>query len=281
VRLYCALGGGMGHVTRALAFVHTMKYDWKDFIILISSRLYQDLFPADTTVLFPEKENPTAVELQQYLLSIINKFAIDEVFLDAFPCGIVGEWNSFPLNGIRFYYIARILNWDNYKIIISKKSPLFEKVYLVEEISGDQLEYINEKSKSNEFLNLIYPDFPVSNEKLELIKNAGQPVWLIVHSGPEDEVESLYHYAIDLAEEDRSKPLFLICTQADGIKICDNAMIIKDWFIWNIFGLVDKIITGCGFNLMQQTRQYSKKHIFVPFIRKYDDQFLRSKNRKI
>jgi hypothetical protein len=40
------------------------------------------------------------------------------------------------------------------------------------------------------------------------------------------------------------------------------------------------IITGCGFNAMRQTLPYRERHRFIPFPRRYDDQFLRAARRR-
>jgi len=43
----------------------------------------------------------------------------------------------------------------------------------------------------------------------------------------------------------------------------------------------EKIFSGCGFNVMQQTHFYAHKHEFIPFERRFDDQFWRTKQRKL
>ena len=44
-----------------------------------------------------------------------------------------------------------------------------------------------------------------------------------------------------------------------------------------LFEQADKIFTACGFNAMQQTKDFRNKHHFIPFERRYDDQFERAK----
>jgi hypothetical protein len=40
--------------------------------------------------------------------------------------------------------------------------------------------------------------------------------------------------------------------------------------------LADRILTACGFNVMRQTAAYRQQHRFLPFPRRFDDQFLRA-----
>jgi hypothetical protein len=41
-----------------------------------------------------------------------------------------------------------------------------------------------------------------------------------------------------------------------------------------------RIVTACGFNVMRQTEPYRDRHTFLPFPRRYDDQFTRAARRR-
>jgi hypothetical protein len=46
------------------------------------------------------------------------------------------------------------------------------------------------------------------------------------------------------------------------------------------FEKVHKIVTACGFNSMLQTKAFRHKHVFIPFERRFDNQYLRASYRK-
>ena len=43
-----------------------------------------------------------------------------------------------------------------------------------------------------------------------------------------------------------------------------------------LFESAERIFTACGFNAMKQTELFREKHFFIPFERRYDDQFKRA-----
>jgi hypothetical protein len=50
--------------------------------------------------------------------------------------------------------------------------------------------------------------------------------------------------------------------------------------VYPYFRQAGRIFTACGFNSMKQTKEFSYKHHFLPFRRRFDNQFLRAKLRK-
>ena len=48
----------------------------------------------------------------------------------------------------------------------------------------------------------------------------------------------------------------------------------------HLFSLADRLITACGFNVMRETIPHRDRHRFLPFERRFDDQFLRAARRR-
>src|SRR5262249_49323155 len=47
-----------------------------------------------------------------------------------------------------------------------------------------------------------------------------------------------------------------------------------------LFPLAERVITACGFNVMRQTESLASIHRFLPFERRFDDQFQRARRRR-
>ena len=47
-----------------------------------------------------------------------------------------------------------------------------------------------------------------------------------------------------------------------------------------LFESAEQIVSACGFNIMRQTETFKEKHQFLPFWRRFDDQFLRASRRR-
>jgi len=107
-----------------------------------------------------------------------------------------------------------------------------------------------------------------------------KPIWLIVHTGHVEELQQLINYANDAAEIESIAPVFLIISQTDLI-LESPYYYFKYYPASDFYRFVDRIYTACGYNSMQQTLQYREIHFFIPFGRRYDDQFLRAKYRKL
>lgn len=273
--IYYAPGGGMGHITRAKAFIYTTRQNEETFFIVTSSR-YADLF-------FPEKcivKIPTHFDLpgiKKWLSNFIQENTIKNVYLDTFPAGIIGEWNLKFSVDINFYYIARLLKWERYFPLI-KEIPLFKKTYFLETLYEEHENFIKKKSQFYESFFINYPKKEIDKTIIKQFKTS-QENWLIVHSEPEEEVESLINYSKDYARLNNKKPNYIVLTTISTKKKTDiNYM--KTTNAYQYFEYADKIITAAGFNIMQQIKPYADKHKAIPFDRLYDNQFFRLKNQK-
>jgi hypothetical protein len=102
---------------------------------------------------------------------------------------------------------------------------------------------------------------------------------VIVHSGPEHEVQELVEYTQELLAFERSDARVLVATQCD-VELPHGFERVGDDPASGLFDGAARIVSAAGFNVMLETMPYRHKHHVVPFPRTFDDQFLRAARRK-
>jgi hypothetical protein len=277
--LYYAFGGGLGHQTRAQAVRHTLGLQG-DFVMLSAAPATQD--QTVTHLLAPtglEEDLPT---FRAWISDAIQRFQPKQFFVDAFPAGLLGELCDFPWPpALELIHIARILRWDSYAELIHGTLPRYAQTWLVEGISAQQLHALEAISAHTSALSLQYPPENSRSTELHTITNRwvqqDQPVWLIVHSGPDDETAELLAYARDCAEQEGAKPHFVVASPGTPLPDESDIERIDLQPASTLFPFAARIITACGFNSMQQTTPWRERHLCMPFARRFDDQFLRRK----
>lgn len=278
MNIYYANGGGLGHLTRARAFLRQHKIE-SETAILTSSK-----FAADKRIV----GNLKIIEIDEYfaqnkenygdfLQNIFTENRIEKFYLDSFPAGIVGEFADFNFGQAEIFYIARLLRWENYSHLLMEKTPQFKKTFVLETLEKEHQEFIENCSEEIIKLELIYPDFESSDKKLaEKIVTENLPFWLIVHAGDEEETRELLSYAEEMRGiENVQVKLILISPNCDLYK---NSFDIYPASM--LFPFAERIFTAGGFNAMKQTKNFRRKHFFLPFERRFDDQFARAKTAK-
>jgi predicted glycosyltransferase len=282
--LYYAVGGGYGHYSRAISYFHTNQIHEDNFLILCNPEL-QSLSTTKKNILSIKESDLTMFDI--LLSNIVRDYSIDEIIIDTFPMGILGEWIKFQTK-IPKKLILRNLNIKRYlkdiSIRLSKQidfpflldylSKEFKVLYQIEPISVDYYEIIYP-------LNKLIKKFVLQNDLNIQIDFSIMPekYFLVVHSGSLEELENLVFYAIDYKKMNQSKEIILIIS-AHKIEI-DDCISIKEYPAKNYFQRASKIITACGFNSIFETISFRDKHLCIPFPRRYDDQFYRKKNLKL
>ena len=278
--MYYAVGGGMGHLTRATAFFYTFNLDYNNFIIIVSAPHAGSVLKHKNYITAPVEVIGNGALLQQWLVQIVDKYNIENIYLDTFPAGLYGEWNNFTTLGKhQFFLISRLLNWGKY-IGLMISPPKFDVIYKFEELDKEQQTCYQKLSSEILSKTLQYPPGPLPTEFSEFINAAKNPVWLIVHSETAEEVLTLYNYARDVSQAELITPTFAIVSQSVPESLQKDIITYKFFPVYPCFEAVHKIFTACGFNSMQQTYNYRNKHVFIPFERKFDNQFLRAAYRK-
>ena len=286
--LYYAPGGGLGHFSRAIAFIHSQPYlSVKDTVVMVAERALYSLKRssfADNSwqslrlAKIPESVFSKPSSLAVWLKDWLQDHRPSQIYLDTFPAGIAGEWSDIRYEA-RFFYVGRFLDWQAYPypVIIS-----FEKAFRVEGWHAEQEKQLVSRASCIQDISLAYPEAVLSTELEFRIKKwqaDGREVWTVVHSEPAHEAEALLNFARDLAFQDKKSPVFLVCSSLDPEQQA-GVYPVKLFPAYALFPWVDRIITACGFNLMQQAVAYRHKHLCMPFPRRYDDQFQRFRRWK-
>lgn len=237
---------------------------------------------ATKILLYPCEQPNNKIILRNWVCKQINKIKPDRLIIDAFPGGILGELTDLPeLNQInQIEYIARILKTDVYQKRFNGNLPKFTKIWLVEELGKEQKLLIEKfAAANNALITKLKLNYPVSVVDSSII--LPPKCWLIIHSGSDNELQELFNYAQDTAMLENISPNFAVIGQIQRpVFIPDEIPYYSIYPVTTLLEKADKIISGAGFNIMQQMSEMKKKHLVLPFDRALDDQFLRLKLTK-
>lgn len=272
--LYYAIGGGLGHLVRARAFLHTLGLG-TDAIVLTASAHARDARVAAglELLLAPAELQDDAARLRDWLADAIERLAIDRVCVDAFPAGILGELCDFtPPRAVEWWHVARLLRWDAYAPLVRGIPPCPARAFRLEPLHAAHEAFLEAHCARIEELELIdepsTASSPVSSET---------PYWLVVHSGPASEVEELIAYADELRTTERSMAPLWIASLDPPARLPAHARLVNAFPAQAWFAGAERIVSAAGFNLMRQTRAFRAKQSVLPLPRRYDDQFERAR----
>ena len=154
-------------------------------------------------------------------------------------------------------HVARRLRWPVYAERLDGPLPRYDVIYALEPLAADHLRALHGPVEPLT-LPLAAPGAPLVDE----------PHWLVVHSGPQDELDVLLAHAADAPR------IVVVSPRRPGScrKARSGATSTPSRRTWSH---AERIVTAAGFNLMQETAQLRDRHTFVPFERALDDQFAR------
>ncbi|HLF34945.1 MAG TPA: hypothetical protein VI583_11945 [Cyclobacteriaceae bacterium] len=275
MNLYYAIGGGLGHLARAQAFL--LMQGIEDFKVITASPFASMYFSPRRLILVPEELERSPNSLTVYLQEIIAGSGARSVYLDAFPLGILGELNGIDWGSRSLYYVTRRMKWQKYSAKV-RSDIKFDCTFLLEPPDDGHRNFINNSSGEIKETRLTYPHHAAGKNAV-LAKRSKRQKWLVVHSGPVKEVSALLARARKDIGKDNADPMLYIITQESDIH--DPSISIMNLCpAHGYFKYADRIYSGCGFNIMMQTKPYRDKHHFFPFERKYDDQFWRAEKAR-
>ena len=180
----------------------------------------------------------------------------DELIVDSFPGGILGELCGMTLPPAR--HVARRLRWTAYAQRFTGRLPRYDVIYELEPMSH---EHARALTGPIERLTL-----PVASPGAPLVD---EPHWLVVHSGPDHELDRLLAHAADA-------PRIVVVSPRRPARLPERAQWRDVYPVAPHLPHAERIVTAAGFNLMQETAHLRDRHTFVPFERALDDQFARS-----
>lgn len=270
----------MGHLSRAKKVLSALNIN-RFKVITASEQEAHYLFSPEQLIILPAQWSRAPLKVMAHLETILPQENITQVLIDTFPCGIMGELNIDAIKQqCECHYVARYLKWDVYKNALPKQlSPArFNSTYIVDQLHPEQKHYIDLYSETA--APLVISHKQQGSTLPDLFMSQDKDRWLIVHSGPKTEVLELLAYAKDIAAIEAISPHYYLCTKALLDLPDDEVSLINHHPASDLFKQVQRIFSACGFNIMQETEAFHKKHHFIPFERKYDDQFMRAAKRR-
>lgn len=273
--LYYALGGGLGHITRAQAVVHTLGHGEAVRLVTSSPRARDLVLAAQ----FERIEAPAELARdlaahRRWLQPLLDGVRL--LYVDCFPGGLAGELcNGKWAEGIELVYVARRLRWRIYAGRLRGAAPRYDRCYVLEKLEPEHEAFVAARVDALEFLELEDYPLPVAEQTRELF--ADGPFSLLVHSGPAEEIAELLDFADAVRQsEGDDSPLYLVAPELPGE--LPSGVHYRDIYpAQPLFAAAQQVFSACGFNIMRQMRPWRGKHRFMPFARVLDDQYARAR----
>ena len=239
--VYYALGGGLGHLTRAREY---------DATILAAPPFADD--PRVTAgrrvvrISRPEEVRPA-----------IEALAPDRLIVDTFPAGLFGE-----LGSLRIDYVARYLRWQKYLQSVPPFEPEIDNAYILEDLDPEHESFIRQHARN--------VHRPKCEDRLQPV--ISHDIALIIHSGPAEEIDELIEYARDVCREEGIDRPLMLCAPRRMHR--DDVECVDVYPATDLARYAARIFTGGGYNAMREFGG-DPRHRPFPFPRKFDDQYRR------
>jgi hypothetical protein len=308
---YYAVGGGLGHLTRGRRVLEALGVE----ATFITASVYASdpRVTGGLPVVFLPSHLEGDVDAHRQWLRALSP---ERLIVDTFPGGIQGELCGLD---VPMDLVARRLRWAEYRRVVPGPLPRFGTVWQVEDLDytveaerrAPVAFTLGERAPHPGPLPAPPPAHPRGEgemhrqqsprpagggwrcgERARVRGALGLPevsaigaeatpyvFWLIVHSGPEDEVRELVAYAEELLRVERSPDRVLVATRCT-VDLPPGFETIDAYPVHHLFPSAQKIISAAGFNVMSETEPYHDKHHPIPFPRPFDDQFARAAARK-
>ena len=257
--LYYAVGGGLGHLTRARAVLRALGLE--DRATLLTASAYAG--DARVTGGLPVEHVPDGLDRGAFRAWLARHFAEsppDALYLDSFPAGVLGELCDMPL-AFPVHHVARRLRLDRYLRRLDGPRPALESVHAVEELAREHERWLGPASP------LDLDDPPASPAP-----PVDGPFWLVVHSGPEHEVAELALRAERARLRESPGARLALVTRHPPPGLADGVEVLDLYPAAPLYPHAERIVTACGFNAMRELRPFRERHRFLPFERPLDDQ---------
>jgi hypothetical protein len=275
-----AQGGGLGHLTRIRAFLHTTLRTTlhttgcgERVTILTGSP-----FAADARVVGGHEivSAPPGLDrdgISRWIGTVLADLAPRELLIDAFPAGLYGELHCGVVPaGTRVTHLARLLRWDAYRPLLPAAPPRFDRTWAVEPLAPAHQAYLRSVSSALAPLELAEPPAEPPAAAQALAPGG----WLIVHTGPATEVLDLVEYARESAAAENARPRFTLVSPCRPAGLPAGVAHLDVYPAWPLFPAAERIITAAGCNAVRQLAPWRSRHRMIPFPRRFDDQFARA-----
>lgn len=272
--LYYALGGGLGHLTRATAFLR--QQGLADRAAIVSASAYQHdprITAGIATLAVPDRLETSAAELRVWLRECIEREQPELVCVDCFPGGILGELCDFPeLKDTRLWHVARLLRWPVYAESLQSSPPHYECSWRIEPLHPVQQAFL--ESHSDQIKDLAWAAAAV---EIDSSIAKADPYWLVLHSGPAAEVTELLAYALEMRAHETAPVRILVCSPQPPLSLPDGCQSVDQYPATQLIHYADRVISAAGFNVLRDTAAVRDRLYVIPFPRRFDDQFERAR----
>jgi hypothetical protein len=183
-----------------------------------------------------------------------------DLWVDALPCGR-GELDAAAVRpAATVLHLARRIRWADYEPVLPSSPPRFATTWVTEPLDPAQAAWLDAHSDAVEWLALLDPPAPVPD-----LDVAG--AWLVVHSGPEDEMTELVAYARETADAEGIEARIVVIGPG-GHDVLPA---------WPLFAGAARVVTAGGANAVRQCRLHAPHvpHLALPLARRWDDQHAR------
>jgi hypothetical protein len=266
--LYYALGGGLGHLTRGRRVLEALGLTADAAFVTASPYAHDRRITGGIPVIRVPEELDRDPDAHRAWLRDIARGA-ERILVDTFPCGIQGELSGLDLPpDLPLDLVARLLRWDAYRRAVPAALPRFDTVWRVEPLAAGHEAALRAASRRLLPLDLTPPAPPA----VETVP----PYWLIVHSGPEEEVQELVSYAEELRGLAAVPPERILVASRCHVALPGGFTAIDVYPATPLFPAATRIISAAGFNIMLETEPWRARHHPLPFPRPFDDQYRRA-----
>ena len=255
---YYAVGGGLGHLTRGRRVLDALGID----AAFVTASPYADdprVTGGRAVVRVPASLESDVDAHRDWL----REQRFERLIVDTFPCGIQGELSGLD---VPMDLVARRMRWEAYRHAVPYALPRFDVVWAVEELEQGEALALRAVIRS---LRL-----PIGGHS-----GVAEDFWLIVHSGPEEEVRELVEFARELMRIHRAPRRTLVATRCT-LALPPRFERIDAYPVAHLYPRAERIFSAAGFNVMLETEPFRDRHHVVPFARAFDDQFARAAARK-
>ncbi len=271
--LYYAVGGGLGHLTRARAFLHAADAE-ENAVVLTASPFASDarVMGKVTTLLVPLELRADGAGYRTWIREQLARIGPTRMVMDTFPAGLFHELDGFvPRFAVE--YMARYLRWPQY-LQVRKPMP-FSRSWVLEPLHEEQERFVVKQSA-------------IVDRRPRLLDPPGEhppaaaaipsSYSLVIHSGAEEEVDELIRYAEQLREASQGTEAIVVAASVPSTR--PGVLSVDAYPALSLARNAVRIVTAAGFNAMRQFGGDPRHHP-LPFPRRFDDQFLRASRWRV
>ena len=268
--LIAAPGAGLGHLVRAATLALTLEEAGLTARIVSHSVYGAGLARLTGLAIDFIPAAGWAAEVGSYAQNL----APGLVVLDSFPWGLRGEWLSQNFN---YVFLARRLKVDAYleaaRLSWPGAAPQLGKIILTEPVDDAYLELLTSAGGEIRSLpgRIRFPaenhPVPEPEELTRILEN--EKVWLVAHSGPDQEVRALAALAeAGIKEEGTGRVTLIRPRPTQGL----GRPCFEYFPAARLHGRAHKVVAAAGYNTLAEAALCREKFVIRPMERRYDDQ---------